>query len=102
MRSPVLMLLLISSFLVVLAQSTPQNADQWFAAGRTYFQARNFREAEQAFENAAKLNPSAANWRWLGEARVRLEDYDGGSAAFAKAVALYRRIKGQEITANAL
>ncbi len=102
MRFSVLLMVLISSFLVVLAQGTPQNADQWYAAGQGYFQSKNFKQAEQAFQNAVKLNPSAANWRWLGEARVKLEDYDGGSAAFAKAVALYRSIKGQEITANAL
>jgi tetratricopeptide (TPR) repeat protein len=102
MRIPVLIVLLISSFLVVLAQNTPQNADQWYTAGQNYFQSKNFKQAEQAFQNAVKLNPSAANWRWLGEARVKLEDYDGASAAFAKAVALYRSIKGQEITANAL
>jgi tetratricopeptide (TPR) repeat protein len=102
MRLTVLIVLLISSFLVVLAQDTPQNADQWYTAGESYFQARNFKQAEQAFQNAVKLNPSAANWRWLGEARVKLENYDGASAAFAKAVALYRSIKGQEITANAL
>lgn len=102
MRFTVLMLLVISSFLVVIAQSTPRNADQWYAAGQNFLQLKNFQAAEQAFQNAVKLNPSAANWRWLAEARVKLEDYDGGSAAFAKAVALYRSIKGQEITANAL
>lgn len=102
MRLPVLIVLFISSFLVVLAQGTPQNADQWFAAGQNFLRTRDFKQAEQAFQNAAKLNPSAANWRWLGEARVKLEDYDGASAAFAKAIVLYRSIKGQEITANAL
>ncbi len=102
MRLTVLIVLVISSFLIVFAQVTPQNADQWYAAGQAYFQVRNFKQAEQAFQNAVKLNPSAANWRWLGEARVKLENYDGASAAFAKAVALYRSIKGQEITANAL
>jgi hypothetical protein len=66
------------------------------------FSSQKFQTSEQAFQNAVKLNPSAANWRWLGEARVKLEDYDGASAAFAKAVALYRSIKGQKITANAL
>jgi tetratricopeptide (TPR) repeat protein len=97
---------LISSFLISPAQNipqnTPRNADQWYAAGQDFLQARNFREAEQAFQNAVRLNPSAANWRWLGEARVKLEDYDGASTAFSKAIALYRSIKGQEITANAL
>jgi tetratricopeptide (TPR) repeat protein len=102
MRFTVLISLLISSFLVVLAQGTPQNADQWYTAGQNFLKARDFKQAEQAFQNAVKLNPSAANWRWLGEARVKLEDYDGASAAFTKAVALYRSIKGQEITANAL
>jgi tetratricopeptide (TPR) repeat protein len=94
--------LLLSSFLIAPAQSTPRNADQWYVAGQGFLKAGNFRQAEQAFQNAVKLNPSAANWRWLGEARVKLEDYDGASAAFDRAVALYRTIKGQEITANAL
>jgi tetratricopeptide (TPR) repeat protein len=102
MRLTVFIVVLISSFLVVLAQNAPQNADQWYVVGQNFFQAKNFKQAEQAFQNAVKLNPSAANWRWLGEARVKLEDYDGASLAFDRAIALYRSIKGQEITANAL
>jgi tetratricopeptide (TPR) repeat protein len=94
--------LLISSLLIAPAQGTPRNADQWYAAGQQFLNARAYQQAEQAFQNAVKLNPSAANWRWLGEARVKLEDYDGASLAFDRAVALYRSIKGQEITANAL
>ncbi len=102
MRFTVLIVLFISGFLVVLAQSTPQNADQWYAAGQNFLRTRDYKQAELAFQNAAKLNPSAANWRWLGEARVKLEDYDGATLAFDRAIGLYRSIKGQEITAAAL
>ena len=98
----ILVFLLISSFLVAPAQNTSRNADQWYTAGRAFYKLGDFKQAEQSFSNTVKLNPSAANWRWLGEARVKLEDYDGASLAFSKAIALYSRIKGQEITANAL
>ena len=94
--------ILISSFLIAPAQNTSRNANQWYVAGQAFFQLKDFKAAEEAFTNAVRLNPTAANWRWLGETRVKLEDYDGASLAFGKAIALYRKIRGQEITANAL
>ncbi len=94
--------LVLSSFLIVPAQTSFRNADQWYTAGQAFYKLADYKQAEQAFLNAVKLNPTAVNWRWLGESRVKLENYDGASLAFGKAINLYRKIKGQEITANAL
>jgi Glycosyl hydrolase family 26 len=89
-------LLFVSS--LAAAQRT---ADDWYASGVTAFNRGQFINAEAAFERAVALNPTAANWRWLGEARVRLKDYDGATTAFSVAIAKYRA-SGDVITANAL
>ena len=84
-----------------LGLAQPRNADQWYAAGRRALQNRQYAAAEQAFEEAVKRNPTAANWRWLGEARVGLESYDGATTAFGSAILKYRA-SGDTLTANAL
>lgn len=84
-----------------LGQAQPRNADQWYAAGRRALENRQYAAAEQSFAAAVKRNPTAANWRWLGEARVGLEAYDGATTAFGSAILKYRA-SGDPLTANAL
>jgi tetratricopeptide (TPR) repeat protein len=92
----VLILLFISS--LALGQ---RNADQWYAAGQAAMKQSNYSAAASAFRNAVKQNPTAANWRWLGEAYAKLEDYDNATKAFDQAIAKYRA-KNDLITARAL
>jgi hypothetical protein len=77
------------------------NSDRAYAAGRSALARGDFAVAERSFAEAVRGNPSAANWRWLGEARVGLRDYDGASAAFRSAILKYRML-GDALTANAL
>ena len=91
-----LVLLLISS--LALGQ---RNADQWYAAGQAAWQQSDYRTAATAFKNAVQQNPTAANWRWLGEAYAKLEEYDNATQAFDQAIAKYRA-KNDLITARAL
>ena len=91
-----LILLFISS--LALGQ---RNADQWYAAGQAAWQQSDYRTAATAFKNAVQQNPTAANWRWLGEAYAKLEDYDNATKAFDQAIAKYRA-KNDLITARAL
>jgi hypothetical protein len=95
-----LTVLILAAFLPVLA-AAPRSADQWYAAGQQAMRASKFDTAAQAFAEAAKLNPSAANWRWLGEAYQRQGNTDAASAAFDQAISKYRRL-GDAATANAL
>jgi tetratricopeptide (TPR) repeat protein len=90
-----------SLLLGVAALAQPRNPDQWYAAGQAAMQRGQYAAAEQAFSRAVQGNPSAANWRWLGEARVRLADYDGATQAFGTAILKYRAL-GDQLTANAL
>jgi hypothetical protein len=92
----VMILLIISS--LALGQ---RNADQWYAAGQTAMQQSDYSTAVTAFRNAVQQNPTAANWRWLGEAYAKLEDYDNATRAFDQAIAKYRA-KNDLITARAL
>ena len=94
-------LMTLACLLASLSHAQPRNADQWYAAGRKALQNRQFAAAEQAFAEAVKRNPTAANWRWLGEARIGLEDYDGATSAFGSAILKYRA-NGDILTANAL
>ena len=103
MRSRVFSVFTILACLLLasLVQAQPRSADQWYAAGRKALENRQYALAEQAFTEAVKRNPTAANWRWLGEARVGLEDYDGATVAFSSAILKYR-VSGDTVTANAL
>ncbi len=84
-----------------LAQSEPHSADGWYNLGRSALARGDAIAAERAFQEAVKLNPTAANWRWLAEARVKLKEYDGASFAYDAAILKYRAL-GDALTANAL
>ena len=102
MRTRVLTILSLAACLLgSLSLAQPRNADQWYAAGRKALAGRQFAVAEKAFAEAVKRNPTAANWRWLGEARVGLEEYDGATTAFGSAILKYRA-SNDTLTANAL
>jgi hypothetical protein len=102
MRTRVLTIIFLTGCLLLsLGRAQPRNADQWYAAGRTALSSQQFAAAERAFTEAVKRNPTAANWRWLGEARVGLADYDGATSAFGSAILKYRA-SGDTVTANAL
>jgi hypothetical protein len=85
----------------VVALAQPRTPDQWYVAGQAALRRGDFKAAETAFSQAVQGNPSAANWRWLAESRVRLADYDGATQAYTTAVLKYRRL-GDTLTANAL
>ena len=91
-----LLLCLAATF--ALAQGS---ADRAYAAGRAALARGDFGAAERFFASAVQGNPSAANWRWLGQARVALRDYDGATLAFGTAILKYRSL-GDSLTANAL
>ncbi len=78
-----------------------RNADQWYATGQNALKSGDYSSAIAAFQNAVKGNPSAANYRWLGEAYVKLEKYDQATAAFDMAIQKYRA-KNDKVTAQAL
>ena len=92
--------LLLAGWLPVMAAG-PHTADGWYAAGQGAMKAGQFRQAAVDFAQAAALNPSAANWRWLGEAHQKSGDTAAAAAAFDRAIALYRS-RGDVATANAL
>jgi hypothetical protein len=93
--------LVVSVGLVCLSLGLAQNADQWYALGQAAMKRGDFAAAVTAFQNAATKNPTAANWRWLGEAHAKLEQYDQAGAAFDRAIAKYRA-GGDKVTAQAL
>ena len=84
-----------------LAQTAPRSADQWYAQGQGQFKAQQYSQAAQSFEQAVRLNPSAANWRWLAEAAVLAGNNERAAQAYAEAVRLYRA-KNDPVTAQAL
>ena len=92
--------LLLAGWLPGLA-AAPHTADGWYAAGQGAMKAGQYRQAAVDFAQAAALNPSAANWRWLGEAHEKSGDTTAAAAAFDRAIALYRK-RGDVMTANAL
>jgi hypothetical protein len=93
------MAVLISSLLVSLGRS--QSADDWYETGRTALNAGAPARAVMAFKNAVTRNPSAANWRWLGEAHAKLERWDEATDAFDRSIQKYRAL-GDTVTALAL
>ena len=105
MRPERLNLLRLTALLLALslglAQTAPRSADQWYAQGQGQLKAQQYPQAAASFEQAVRLNPSAANWRWLAEASVLAGDTERASQAYAEAVRLYRA-KNDPVTAQAL
>jgi tetratricopeptide (TPR) repeat protein len=63
----------------------PLQAEQEMKVGGFYFKRGSFRAAALRFEEATKWNPALAEaWRRLGEAREKLKDTDGATAAYRK------------------
>ncbi|PNY82922.1 hypothetical protein CVO96_07750 [Deinococcus koreensis] len=79
----------------------PTSPDQWYAQGQKELKAGRSAQAALAFRRAAELNPSAANWRALGDALVGAGDLAGASDAYARAIQGYRD-RGDTVTARAL
>lgn len=69
-------------------------------SGQTPQQRQARREAE-ALAQAVARHPSAAGWRALADAQVRLGDYAAATRAYDQAAAIYRRV-GDDMTARAL
>ncbi|UBV42570.1 tetratricopeptide repeat protein [Deinococcus taeanensis] len=80
--------------------ATPHSADGWYALARSHMQARQLQAAEQAFTQAAALNPTAANWRALADTRAALRHYDAAVQAYEQAAAR-ARARGDTATARA-
>ncbi len=93
------MAVLVSILLASLGRS--QSADDWYETGRSALNAGAPVKAVVAFKNAVARNPSAANWRWLGEAHAKLERFDEATDAFDQSIRKYR-VLGDTVTALAL
>jgi Flp pilus assembly protein TadD len=63
--------------------------DELRAQARAHFQARRYREAAQAYEQATRLAPTNASvWSGLGAARLSAGDNAGAVQAYERAVQL--------------
>jgi tetratricopeptide (TPR) repeat protein len=92
---------LLGSSALLIQEGHSQSADDWYESGRAALSANAPTQAVTAFQNAIELNPSAANWRWLGEANAKLERWDDATAAFDQSIKKYRAL-GDSVTARAL
>jgi len=54
-----------------------------------------FAQATLAMRRATDLNPSAANWRYLGELAARAANFETACTAFTKATAMYQKLDPQ-------
>jgi len=54
-----------------------------------------FAQATLVMQRATDLNPSAANWRYLGELAARAENFETACTAFTKATAMYGKLDPQ-------
>ncbi len=54
-----------------------------------------FAQATLAMRRATDLNPSAANWRYLGELAARAENFETACQAFGRATAIYQKLDPQ-------
>ncbi|THF85245.1 hypothetical protein E7T09_17260 [Deinococcus sp. KSM4-11] len=84
-----------------LAVALPHTADGWYAQGQQELRAGHLQAAAAAFGRAAAQNPSAANWRAMADVLVRLNDFQGATQAYDRAIQGYRS-RGDTVTARAL
>ncbi|MBC7647051.1 MAG: hypothetical protein H7095_08050 [Pseudopedobacter sp.] len=54
-----------------------------------------FPSAVQVMQKSVQLNPSASNWRYLGELAVKAENYDVACTSFKEAIRRYQKLDVQ-------
>ncbi|MEW6496948.1 MAG: tetratricopeptide repeat protein, partial [Cyanobacteriota bacterium] len=75
-----------------LAQSQPDEFNQWIKQGNSLLDEENYPEALKAFEQAVGVNPNSVEaWEGRGLALYGLEQYSEAIAAYRKALELDRK-----------